>query len=121
MADQPAGIVNRRRVPGVGHWRWQRYSAVIVLLLMMYFVVMLASLGRLDHAGAVALVGHPANAAALAGLVAIGLWHGVLGLQVVIEDYISVPGGRHVVLGIVRVVMGLIGAASLWAIARVAL
>ena len=121
MAEHSAGIAHRRRVPGLGHWRWQRYSAIIILLLMVYFVIILTSLGTLDHAGALALVGHPANALALAGLVGIGLWHGTLGLQVVIEDYISLDGGRHAVLMMVRVVMGLIGAASLWAIARVAL
>ena len=63
----------------------------------------------------------PANALALAVLVTIGLWHGTLGLQVVVEDYISLKGGRQAVLGIVRVAMGLVGMASLWAIARVAL
>ena len=121
MADYPAGIEHRRRHSGVAHWRWQRYSALLVLALMTYFTVLLASLGGLDHAGAVALVGHPANAVALAVLVTVGLWHGTLGLQVVIEDYISIKGGRHAVLGIVRVVMGLIGLASLWAIASVAM
>ena len=126
MADHPAGIVDRARHsgprhPGLGHWRWQRYSAVIVLLLVIYFVIMLAGIGGLDHAAATAVVGHPANALALAVLVTIGLWHGTLGLQVVIEDYISIKGGRHVVLGIVRVAMGMVGVASLWAIARVAL
>ena len=126
MADHPAGIVNRDRHPGprhrgLSHWRWQRYSAVIVLLLMIYFVVMLAGLGGLDHAGATAMVGQPVNALALAVLVTIGLWHGTLGLQVVIEDYISLKGGRNAVLGIVRVAMGLVGVASLWAIARVTL
>jgi succinate dehydrogenase / fumarate reductase membrane anchor subunit len=121
MVDHPVGIADRARHSGLGHWRWQRYSAVIVLLLMMYFVFMLAGLGDLDHAAAMAMVGHPANAAALAVLVTIGLWHGTLGLQVVIEDYISIKGGRHAVLGIVRVVMGLIGLASLWAIASVAM
>jgi len=121
MADHTTGITHRPRVPGLGHWRWQRHSAVIVLLLMGYFVILVASVGGLDHASARALVGHPANAVALAGLVIIGLWHGTLGLQVVIEDYISVGGGRHAALALVRIVMGLIGLASLWAIARVAL
>ena len=121
MADQSAGIAHRRGEPGLPHWRWQRYSAVIILLLMIYFAVMLAGLGGLDHAAAVAMVGHPVNALALAALVTIGLWHGSLGLQVVIEDYISLGGGRHAVLAAMRVVLGLTAVASLWAIASVAL
>ena len=66
MAEYPAGIGHRQRHSGVSHWRWQRYSAVLVLALMAYFTVLLASLGGLDHYGATSLVGHPANALALA-------------------------------------------------------
>ena len=55
MAEYPAGIGHRRRHSGVSHWRWQRYSAVLVLALMTYFTVLLASLGGLDHDGATAL------------------------------------------------------------------
>ena len=51
MAEYPAGIGHRRRHSGVSHWRWQRYSAVLVLALMTYFTVLLASLGGLDHDG----------------------------------------------------------------------
>ena len=120
LADHPAGISHRRRVSGVGHWRWQRYSAVLLLLLMAYLVILTAGLGTLDHAAATALVGQPVNALALAVLVSVGMWHGTLGLQVVIEDYVSVGAGRHAVLGIARVAMGLIAAGSLWAIARIA-
>ena len=120
MANHPAGISHRRRISGVGHWRWQRYSAVVVLLLTAYLVVLTASLGTLDHAAAMALVGQPVNALALAVLVGVGMWHGTLGLQVVIEDYVGEKAGRHVVLGIVRVAMGLIAAGSLWAIVRIA-
>jgi len=120
MADYPAGISHRQRHSGVSHWRWQRYSAALVLALMIYFTVLLASLGGLDYAGAVALVGHPANALALAVLVTIGLWHGTLGLQVVIEDYITISAGRGLALAAMRGGMGLIGIATLWAISQVA-
>ena len=120
MADHPAGMSYRRRVSGVGHWRWQRYSAVLVLLLMAYLVILTAGLGTLDQGAATALVSQPINALALAVLVSVGMWHGTLGLQVVIEDYVSVGAGRHAVLGIVRVAMGLVAAGSLWAIARIA-
>ena len=105
MAEYPAGIGHRRRHSGVSHWRWQRYSAVLVLALMTYFTVLLASLGGLDHDGATALVGHPANALALAVLVTAGLWHGTLGLQVVIEDYITIKGGRQIALMAMRAAM----------------
>ena len=121
MAEYPAGISHRQRHSGVAHWRWQRYSAVLVLALMIYFTVLLASLGGLDHAGAEALVGHPANALALAVLVTVGLWHGMLGLQVVIEDYITISGGRGLALAAARAAVGLIGLATLWAISQVAL
>ena len=121
MADYPAGIDHRRRHSGVAHWRWQRYSAVLVLALMIYFTVLLASLGGLDHTGAAALVGHPANALALAVLVTVGMWHGTLGLQVVIEDYITISGGRSVALAVMRMAMGLVGIVTLWAISQVAL
>ena len=121
MADYPAGIQHRRRHSGLAHWKWQRYSAVAVLALMIYFTVLLASLGGLDHAGATALVSHPGNAAALAVLLVAGLWHGSLGLQVVIEDYITLGGGRSAALLVMRIAMAGVGLASLWAVARVAL
>jgi succinate dehydrogenase / fumarate reductase membrane anchor subunit len=121
MAEYPAGIEHRRRHSGVSHWRWQRYSAVLVLALMTYFTVLLASLGGLDFEGATALVGHPANALALAVLVTVGLWHGTLGLQVVIEDYITIKGGRQLALVAMRAAMAITGLATLWAIWRIAL
>ena len=121
MAEYPAGIGHRQRHSGVSHWRWQRYSAILVLALMIYFTVLLASLGGLDHDGATALVGHPANALALAVLVTVGLWHGTLGLQVVIEDYITIKGGRHMALMAMWATMATIGLASLWAVSRIAL
>ena len=108
MTEYPAGIEHRRRHSGVSHWRWQRYSAVLVLALMTYFTVLLASLGGLDFEGASALVGHPANALALAVLVTVGLWHGTLGLQVVIDgnhwtgDIVGHFAGRALGVPLVR-------------------
>lgn len=121
MADYPAGISHRRRISGVGHWRWQRFTAVAVLALMTYFVLTLAAIGGMDHAAATEFVGAPVNALALAALLIIGLWHGKLGLEVVIEDYITISGGRQMALVVMRLVMGMIALASLWAMARIAL
>ena len=45
-------------------------------------------LPQLDFAAAHALVGNPINAGLLILFTAISFWHGALGLQVVIEDYV---------------------------------
>ena len=121
MAEYPAGIAHRRRISGVGHWRWQRFSAVAVLALMVYFVVTLAMIGGMDHAAAMEFVGSPVNALALTVLLVIGLWHGMMGLEVVIEDYVTISGGRRAALVAMRTAMGLIALASLWAMAQIAL
>ena len=121
MAEYPAGISHRRRISGVGHWRLQRFSAVAVLALMMYFVVTLSMIGGMDHAAAIEFVGAPVNAIALTVLLIVGLWHGMMGLEVVIEDYITISGGRHAALLLMRGTMGVIALASLWAMARIAL
>ncbi|MDA9639478.1 succinate dehydrogenase, hydrophobic membrane anchor protein [SAR116 cluster bacterium] len=121
MADYPAGITHRKRISGISHWRWQRYSAVVVFVLMTYFVVMLASLGGLDYVDATLFVSAPVNAVALTVLVLVGLWHAMLGVQTVIEDYVSVSGGRHAVLNAVRLLIGGVGLAMLWAMTRIVL
>lgn len=121
MSEYPAGIPHRRRISGVSHWRWQRFTAVAVLCLMAYFVILLAAVGGQDYAGAMAMVAAPHNALALAILVGVGLFHGALGLQVVIEDYVSIAGGRHGLIRLVNISMAAIGVASLWAIASIAL
>ena len=121
MSEYPAGISHRRRISGVSHWRWQRFSAVVVVCLMAYFVVLLAAMGAQDYAGATALVAAPHNALALVILVTVGLFHGAIGLQVVIEDYVSIAGGRNAVIRLVNIVMAIIGVASLWAVGSIAL
>lgn len=121
MADYPAGISHRRRIPGVSHWRWQRYSAIAVLGLMAYFTILLATIGTLDFASARALIAQPYNAIGLAVLIVAGLFHGAVGLQVVIEDYVSIKGGRNMFILMVKADFLIIGLASLWALAKIAL
>ena len=121
MADYPAGISHRGRISGVSHWRWQRYSAIVVLVLMTYFTSLLATIGSLDFAGATALVAAPHNAVALAVLLVVGLFHGATGLQVVLEDYVSLAAGRVIYVMMAKILMTIIGLAGLWALVKIAL
>ena len=62
---------------------------------MIYLVIALATIGGMTHAEALAFVGQPFNTLAIGALVMVGLFHGTMGLEVVIEDYIPAKSGRH--------------------------
>ncbi|MEO6967411.1 MAG: succinate dehydrogenase, hydrophobic membrane anchor protein [Rhodanobacteraceae bacterium] len=73
---------------GVGHWWAQRLTAIALIPLALWFVWMVLRLPHLDYAGAHGLVANPINALLLILFTATMFWHGQLGIQVVIEDYV---------------------------------
>lgn len=73
---------------GVHHWIAQRASSVLLLLLVPWATFALLPLAGAGHAAAAAFVGRPWNATLLVLLLATLLYHAVLGLQIVIEDYV---------------------------------
>ncbi|MGN6729251.1 MAG: succinate dehydrogenase, hydrophobic membrane anchor protein [Rhodanobacteraceae bacterium] len=73
---------------GVGHWWLERMTAVALIPISLWFIWLVLRLPHLDFAAAQALVGNPINAGLLILFTVISFWHGALGLQVVIEDYV---------------------------------
>jgi succinate dehydrogenase / fumarate reductase membrane anchor subunit len=76
---------------GVRHWVAQRVTAVFLVFLVGWLLYAAIMISGSDYAGARAFVAAPANAALLILLVIVLLYHGMLGLQVVIEDYVHHP------------------------------
>ena len=101
MAYSPARY---RRESGYGHWRWQRFSAVITLILMVYFTYLMASLGPLNYLEARSFVATPHQGIALGLLVIVGLFHAALGVQMIIEDYVPLASGRLMLVMVARMV-----------------
>ena len=120
MDNKSDKVMPRPRVSGLPHWRWQRFSAVAVLVLMAYFVFVVARIGAMDYSAARAFIETPYQALALAVLVVTGVFHGTLGAHVVIEDYVPVKSGRHALILTVNIIMAIIAGASLVAIASIA-
>ena len=87
---------------GVHHWYAQRASAVLLIFLVAWLVYASISLAGSDHAGASAFVAQPVNAAALSLLLVTLLYHAMLGLQVVIEDYVHNPALEIVLYFVTR-------------------
>lgn len=73
---------------GVHHWLAQRISAALLLFLIPWLVYALMANAGAGHADALAFVAVPWNATLLILSLLVLLYHGMLGLQVVIEDYV---------------------------------
>lgn len=76
---------------GTRHWYLQRASAVLLIVLAAWFLYAIVALSGASHAAATAFLARPPNAAAAVLFVVAMLYHAMLSIQVVIEDYIHAP------------------------------
>lgn len=74
---------------GTEHFWAQRVTAIALVPLALWFVASLAAYTGADHATAKAWLSEPFTAVVMVLLVVTGFHHAQLGLQVVIEDYVS--------------------------------
>lgn len=106
---------------GVPHFVAQRVTAIALVLLSVWLVYLLTRLVGADFAQARALVGHPCNAILLVAFLVAMFWHGKLGMQVVIEDYVHAPVRAMAYQLIVLFVCVFAALASVLAVVRIAL
>ena len=87
---------------GTHHWRSQRYSALILLLLTTWVLWMGVCLAGADYATASTVMSSPFHAGMAILLAGTVFYHIQLGLQVVIEDYVHLPALEFALLIFVR-------------------
>ena len=106
---------------GVHHWWVQRVTAAALVVLGIWFVLLVLRLLGADYATARAALAQPWNALLMIAFTLTMFWHAVLGLRVVIEDYIHTRWVE--VFALVAVYfLAVIGAlASVLAVLRIAL
>lgn len=73
---------------GVHHWWLQRVTAVALIPLSIWFLFLLAGLVGGGYTSVLSAIGQPVHAVLLIVLSVTAFWHGQLGLQVIIEDYV---------------------------------
>lgn len=89
---------------GSDHYWAQRITAVALIPLVLWLVVSLITVTSGDLASVKSWLGSPFNATLLLLTLLTGLWHGQLGMQVVIEDYVHAPLVKHLALIFTRLV-----------------
>ena len=106
---------------GVGHWWTQRVTAAALVALGIWFVILVLGLLHADYATARATVARPWNALLLVAFIIATFWHAVLGVQVVIEDYVHTRWLEVTSLLAIKFLAVLGGLASVLAVLRIAL
>lgn len=105
---------------GVNHWWAQRVSSLALVVLVAWFVVeVVAHLGA-DRATMVAWLHQPIPAVMWVLLLIATFYHGALGLQVVIEDYVENEALRLALLIVMKLAAFLLAALGIFAVLKLA-
>ncbi|MGA7440395.1 MAG: succinate dehydrogenase, hydrophobic membrane anchor protein [Luteibacter sp.] len=106
---------------GVGHWMAQRITALALVFLTLWFLCTLLGLLHADYATARATLAKPWNAVLAAAFIITMFRHAVLGLQVVIEDYVHTRWLEVASLVLIKFIAVLATLMGVLAVLRVAL
>lgn len=87
---------------GVQHWMAQRATAIFLVFLVGWLGYAAFMLAGADFSVTLAFVAQPFNAALLIMLLIALLYHAMLGLQVVIEDYVHHPATEIILHFLIR-------------------
>jgi succinate dehydrogenase / fumarate reductase, membrane anchor subunit len=104
---------------GVHHWWAQRVTAVALIPLVTWFAISLIMLSGADYAVVRAWIGSPVVMVLLTLTIVIGLHHGQLGMQEVVEDYVHSEGMKLALIVLLRFTAVFFGLAAIVAILRI--
>ena len=104
---------------GVHHWWAQRITAVALIPLVTWFAISLIMMSGADYAVVRAWIGSPVVMVLLILTIVVGLHHGQLGMQVVVEDYVHSEGWKLAYIMSIRFIAVLFGLAAIVAILRI--
>lgn len=92
---------------GTGHWLNQRITAIALIPLMFLFIGMLLRILMAKNYSEIAVIlTNPFWATSLIAFILVGFYHGALGMQVVIEDYVHAEKSKMLLLIVMRLLAG---------------
>lgn len=106
---------------GTGHFWLQRMTAIANLILVVVVMAQIARLAGADHAAVKAALKSPVLALPLLLLVLSGMMHMRLGMQTIIEDYVSSEGCKLALLMANTFFVILVGLTCVYAVVKITL
>jgi len=105
---------------GVHHWWAQRFTALALVPLVLWFVASVAGLAGAEFAAVREWIGQPVTAILLVLLIAATFHHMQLGMQVVIEDYVHVEWLKIASIVLVKFASVFLAVAAAFAVLKIA-
>ncbi len=105
---------------GTEHFARQRATAVALIPLAIWFAFSAFSMIGTEQSDAAAFLAQPLNAVLMALFIITALFHMALGVQVIIEDYVSSEGRKVALLLLNKFFAWVVGAASIYALLKIA-
>ena len=103
---------------GVDHWWWQRISSIALVPLTLWFVIAVIGLAGADLETVVDWLQDPISAVLFILLLVAIFYHGALGLQVVIEDYVENEGVKFAALIVMKLAAFLLAALGIFSVLK---
>jgi succinate dehydrogenase / fumarate reductase membrane anchor subunit len=104
---------------GTGHLWAMRVTSAAMFVLTIFFVWLLLNLVGSDYATVRATLGRPIPALVMLAFVGVGAYHMMIGMRVVIEDYVSNAHTREWALIANMLFSAFVGLAGVYAILRI--
>jgi len=105
---------------GVDHWWWQRLSSIALVPLSLWFVISVIRLAGADLDTIVLWLDNPVPAVLFVLLIAATFYHGALGLQVVIEDYVENEAVKFAAMIVMKLAAFLLAAFAIFSVLKLA-
>ncbi|MDT0498626.1 succinate dehydrogenase, hydrophobic membrane anchor protein [Algiphilus sp. W345] len=105
---------------GVQHWWVQRVSAVALVPLVIWFMYSVAGMSDAPYLEFVSWVRQPWVTVLLVLFIGTTLYHSALGLQVVLEDYVSGEFKKIASIIAVKLACAVLAVAAIFAVLKIA-
>lgn len=101
---------------GTHHWWMQRVTAIAMIPLALFFLSQLPQITAADYSEFLIWMKQPLTSIAMLLFIICGFYHGSLGLQVIIEDYVHSEGNKIALLLLNKLAFLFLGFACVYAV-----